>query len=88
MARNDREKLDDREIPTDRRVSQVKGDIDVSDLDADDLASMRDEDITNLNPDELSRLEAESGVARDTEDGNQLLSDKALHKDAAKQEKK
>jgi hypothetical protein len=83
MARKEnlRVELDDKMMPSDRRVTQVKGDIDVSGLDADDLAHLREEDITNLNPDELDLLEAELGIARGTEDGGNLVPSDALHRD-------
>ena len=74
MATKERvEDLDESELPRDRRVSTLKGDIDVSDLDPDDLGRLREEEINNLNPDELDLLEAQTGVMRRTEDEVDLL---------------
>jgi hypothetical protein len=76
-----RDPLADIDLQSDRRTSQAKGEIDVHDLDAEGLANLRDEDITNLNPDELDMLEAEVGVTRDTEEATDILPVRALHKD-------
>lgn len=89
MSRKDqsREALDDRKLPSDRRVNQVKGDIDVSGMDSEDMADLRDEDITNLNPDELDRLEAEMGISRGTEEERRdLVPERQLHKDLEDEE--
>lgn len=83
MARKEvlREELDDRKLPSDRRVSQVRGEIDVSDLDAEDLAGLREEDITNLNENELDQLDTNIGVAQDTEERSDILPVKKLNRD-------
>jgi hypothetical protein len=84
MSRKDRmrEELDDRTMNSDRRTAQSKGELDVSEMDSEDMAELRDEDITNLNENELDRFEAEVGIARGTgETREDLIPERALHKD-------
>lgn len=84
MSRNDRmrEELDDRKMNSDRRTTQAKGELDVSEMDSEDMRELRDEDITNLNENELDRLGAEMGLSRGTgETREDLIPERALHKD-------
>jgi hypothetical protein len=83
MRRKDelRVDLDDNSLTPDRRTNQHKGEIDVAELDAEDIQSLRDEDITNLNENELDRISAEMGVTRGTEEGAEVVPERALHKD-------
>jgi hypothetical protein len=83
MSRKDsnRVELDDRSLTTDRRVTQRKGEIDVSQMDAEDIRALREEEISNVDENELDQLEAEAGIARGTEDSNDIVPSRALHKD-------
>ena len=89
MARKEllREELDDKRLPGDRRTNQVKGEIDVADLDSDDLRNLRDEDITNLSENDLSQLESELGVTQGTDDTSNILPIKKLNRDLEDEER-
>lgn len=89
MARNPslRGELGDTELPTDRRTSQVKGDIDVSDLDTEDLDKLRDEEITNINENELSQLDTQVGIRHGTaEEGSEILPMRKLNRELQEDE--
>jgi len=76
----------DHPLPDDRRNNQVKGDIDISDMNSDELSKLRDEDLTNVDTNELPMLEAETGVTRGTEEATGILPDAALHRDLEAEE--
>lgn len=88
MAPRDRlrEELNDDMGQTDRRVIQPRGEIDVSDLDADDIGQLRDEEINNLNENELDLLDAHVGVARQTEEHQDILPVEKLDRELADEE--
>ena len=82
-----REDLDEKMAPKDRRTIQPKGEIEIADLDGDELAHLRDEDITNINENELTMLDAQVGVTRRTDEGSDLLPLDKLDRDLADEEK-
>lgn len=77
---------DDKLVPQDRRTNQVRGEVDINNMDADQLGELRDEDITNLDENELDQLDAEIGVRRNTEEGSDMIPGKRLDRELARQQ--
>ena len=68
-------------ITKDRRIEQMKGEVDVHSLDTDDIDNLRDEDLMNLDRDELAAFEAIEGARRDRDNVQKIIPDRALHRD-------
>ena len=81
-----RDDFDEQSTPSDRRVNQPRGEIDIADLDEEDVSALREEDLNNLNENELSQLDAEIGVQRASGGDSRLIPSDALHDDLEKEE--